>query len=84
MLEIGPLRRPSAPRPGACGVPDLGQVPQQDPGIMALGLMPVITFPGGDRPDRQEQVRLTGNPGGEPPGAVSCGRPGLIGGGEGE
>jgi len=84
VLEIAVRGRPAAARPGARGVPDLGQVPQQDPGIMALGLMPVITFPGGDRPDLQEQVPLPRDPGGEPPGAVSSGRAGLIGGDEGE
>jgi hypothetical protein len=30
-------------------MPDLAQVPELDPGIVALGLEPVITLIGGDR-----------------------------------
>src|SRR5580693_3131337 len=81
VLEIAPPGRPAAARPGTRRVPDLRQVPEHHPGIMAPGLPPVIAVPGGDRADLDEQVLL---PGGEPPGAVPAGRPGLIGGGEGE
>ena len=70
---------------GACGVPDLGEVPELDTGIMPLGLVPVIAAFGGDRLDVQEQVALAGDPGGEPPAAFTpAGRAGLAGGGEGE
>jgi hypothetical protein len=37
---------------GAGGVPDLGQVPESDPGIMAFRLVPVVAGVGGDRVDR--------------------------------
>ena len=81
VLEIAPPGRPAAARPGTRRVPDLGQVPQHDPGIMPAGLPPVVAVPGGDRADLDEQVLL---PGGEPPGAVPARRAGLTGGGEGE
>jgi hypothetical protein len=84
MLEVGTLRRPAAAGPGARGVPDLGQVPQHHPGIMAVRLVPVVAAFTGDRPDLQEPVGLPGDPGSEPPGAVSSRRPGLTGEGEGE
>src|SRR5690349_24390303 len=42
VLEIAVRRRAAAPGPGAGRVPHLGQVPQPDPGIMALGLEPVV------------------------------------------
>ena len=48
---------PTAPRPSASGVPDLGQVPKLDPGIMAFGLEPVIAWPGIDRVELDQQVR---------------------------
>jgi hypothetical protein len=44
----------------------------------------VITPLGGNRPDVDEQVALPGDPGGEPPGTVTAGWTGLIGGGEAE
>ena len=52
---------------GAGGVPDLGQVPQRDPGIVAAGLVPVVAGVGGDRVDRDDQVR-SGSGGAQPPG----------------
>ena len=70
--------RAPAARPGARGVPDLGQVPEQDPGIVALGLVPVITLAGGDRLEGDEQVPLAGGSGGQSPGAVPAGRAGLV------
>ncbi len=57
----------------AGGVPDLGQVPELDPGIVARGLEPVIAVLGGDGVQRDEQVRLPAGPGAELPGA--CGVP---------
>src|ERR1700730_3431376 len=42
VLEVRGGGRPSATRPGASGVSDLGQVPKLDSGIMALCLKPVI------------------------------------------
>jgi len=51
---------------------------------MSPGLVPVVTFTDGDRPDLEEQVPLPGHPGGESPGAVSACWPGLPVGGKGE
>src|SRR5439155_247235 len=47
---------PPADRAGAGRVPDLGQVPQLDPGIMTFGFEPVVTGVGGDRVDGDDQV----------------------------
>jgi hypothetical protein len=44
-------------------VPDLGQVSELDPGIMALGFEPMITVPGGDRVEADQQVRAVPVPG---------------------
>ena len=57
---------------GAGGVPDLGQVPQLDPGVVAAGLVTVIAGVGGNRVDRDDQVR-PGSGGAQPPGAVPAG-----------
>src|SRR4029077_15498605 len=70
MLEVTPPGGPPAPRPGTPGVPDLRQVPQHHPGIMAPGLPPVITLPGRQRPDLDQHLPL---PGGEPPRPVPAG-----------
>src|SRR3984885_4833407 len=51
MFEIASRGRAAAARSGTRRVPDLGQVPEHDPGIMAAGLPPVITVPAGQRPD---------------------------------
>ena len=48
---------PTAPRPSASGVSDLGQVPKLGPGIMAFGLEPVITWLGIDGVELDQQVR---------------------------
>ena len=58
-------------------------MPQLDPGVVAPGLVPVVTPVGGDRLQRDPQVRSAG-PGGQPPSPVSARRAELIGGGEGE
>src|SRR5690349_3580985 len=76
VLEVRASGGPLAHRAGAGGVPDLGQVPQLDAGIVALGLVPVVTVPGRDRVDGEDPGPLPGDPGGEPPGAVPAGRPG--------
>src|SRR5256885_3282451 len=57
VLEVALLSRPAAPRSGAGRVPDLGQVPQPAPGIMPLGLEPVIAVLRGDRIEADQQVR---------------------------
>jgi hypothetical protein len=54
-------------------VPDLSQVPQLDAGVVALGLIAMITFVDGDRIERDDQVRPV-SPGPQPPGAVSARR----------
>jgi hypothetical protein len=48
---------PTAPRPSASGVSDLGQVPKLGPRIMAFGLEPVIAWPGIDGVELDQQVR---------------------------
>src|SRR6266566_356810 len=57
VLEVRGGGRPPATRPGASGVSDLGQVPELDSGIMALGLKPVITPLGIDRVEPDQQIR---------------------------
>jgi hypothetical protein len=42
---------------------------------MPVGLVPVVTGAGGDRPERDDQVRPSADPGSQPPGAPSSGRP---------
>jgi len=65
-------------------VPDLGQVPQLDPRVVTAGLEAVVAGVEGDRVEGEEQVRLAGLAGGQPPGAVSAGWAVVAGGGEGE
>src|SRR6185437_9395819 len=72
---------PTADGAGAGGVPDLGQVPELDPGIVTLGLESVVARVGGDRVDRHDQA---GSGGAQPPGSVPAGRPVPAGRGEGE
>src|ERR1700741_4876596 len=50
VLEGGVHGGAAAAGPGARGVPDLGQVPEHDPGVVASCLVAVITVAGGDRP----------------------------------
>src|SRR6185312_3781319 len=57
VLEVALSGGPAAARSGASRVPDPGQVPELDPGIMALGLEPVIALLRGDRIESDQQVR---------------------------
>ena len=75
VLEIALGGGARAGRPGAGGIADLGQVAELDPGVVALGLEPVITILGGDRVEGYEQIWVSVGPGAQPPGAVSAGRP---------
>ncbi len=84
VLEVGLGGGPSADRPGAGGVPDLGQVPQLDPGIVAPGLETMVAGISGDRVEGDDQVWLSAGPGAQLPGPVSAGRLVLAGGREGE
>src|SRR5206468_12767497 len=72
VLDVALGSRPPADGAGAGRVPDLGQVPQLDPRIMAFSLEPVLTRIGGDRVDGQDQVRAVSR-GGQPPGAITAG-----------
>ena len=85
VFEVALCGGSAAAWPGAGGVPDLGQVAELDPGIMALGLESVIAVAGGDRVEGDGQVWLSGCAGVQLPGAVSVvGWPVPAGGGEGE
>src|SRR5215472_12346362 len=84
VLEISSTCGPPAAGPGARGVSDLGQMAEHDPRVVTPGLVPVVAFADGDRPDLDKQVPLPGDAGGEPPDAVAAWRAGLAGGGEGE
>ena len=75
--------RAAADGADAGGVPDLGQVPQLDAGVVAAGLMAVVAGVGGDRVDRDDQVR-PGSGGVQPPGAVPARRAVPAGGSKGE
>src|SRR3984885_429606 len=79
-VEAG-LRQPGG---RASGVPDLGEVAEQDAGVVAGGLESVIALVGGDRVQGDDQVRLPRGTGGQPPGAVAAGRTVLAGRGEGD
>jgi hypothetical protein len=83
VLPVRLSGRPPAARPGAGGVPDLGQVPELDPGVIAPGLEPVIAVLRGDGIEFDDQVRA-GPRGAQPPAAVSAGRPVPAGRGEPE
>src|SRR5689334_13412456 len=74
VLDVALGGGPPADGAGAGRVPDLGQVPELDPGIMPAGFEPVLTRVGGDRVDGDDQVRAVSR-GAEPPGTVPAGRP---------
>ena len=57
VLEIAAGGRSPADRTGTSGMPDLSQVPQLDPRLMAPGLEAMVAVFGGDRVERDEQVR---------------------------
>ena len=82
VLEVALGGGSPADRAGAGGVPDLGQVPQPDPGVVAPGLVPVLAVPGVQGVDRDDQVRPASRDA-QPPGAVSAGRAVPAGRGEG-
>src|SRR5690348_8368000 len=57
VVEVALGGGPAAARSDARHVPDPGQVPELDPGIMALSLQPVVTFAGIDRVEPNQQIR---------------------------
>src|SRR6478609_592662 len=57
VLEVALGGGPPADGAGAGGVPDLGQVPERDPGVVAPGLVPVLAGAGAEGVDRDGQVR---------------------------
>jgi hypothetical protein len=48
VLEVGLAGGPTADGAGAGGVPDLGQVPQLEPGVVAIGFVLVVARIGVD------------------------------------
>jgi len=62
----------------ALGCDLMGEVPELDPGIVALGLEAVVAVACGDRVERNDKVRSV-FPGAQRPGAVSAGRAVLVG-----
>src|SRR6266702_4386007 len=55
VFEIALAGGPSADRASARGVPDLGQVPELDPGVVAPGFVPVLAVLGVEGVDRDDQ-----------------------------
>ena len=84
VLEVAGGGGAPADGAGAGGVPDLAQVPELDPGVVARGLEPVVAVRRGDRVEGDGQIWLSAGPGVQCPGAVAAGRPVLAGSGEGE
>src|SRR5580765_2058222 len=81
VLEVALGGGPPADGAGAGGVPDLGQVPELDPGIVAAGFVAAVARVGGDRVQVDDQVR-PGSGGAQPPAAVPIGRAAPASGGE--
>ena len=75
VLEIGLGGGPTAAWSGAGGMPDLGQVPELDPGIMTLGLEPVITLIDGDRVERDEEIPIARCPESRGPACMPAAEP---------
>src|SRR3954452_14880324 len=74
VLEVAARGRPAADRAGAGGMPDLRQVPELDPGLVARGLEPVITVLRTQRVKPDNEIRpAPGRP--QPPGPVPARRP---------
>ena len=57
VLDVALGGGPAADGAGAGGVPDLDQVLQRDPGVVAAGLVPVVAGVGGQRFQGDDQVR---------------------------
>ena len=74
----------AAARSGAGGVPDLGQVPEQHPGVVAGGLVPVVAASRWRSARSAMSRSRCPGPGGQPPGPVAAGRAVRAGRGEGE
>src|SRR5437764_3879156 len=74
VLEVALAGGAAADRAGAGRVPDLGQVPQLDPGIVALGGEPVVAVVGAEGVELDDQVG-SGSRGAQPPGPEPAGRP---------
>src|SRR6516225_5255234 len=83
VLEVALGGGPAADRAGAAGVPNLRQVPQFDPGVAAPVFVPVVARVGGERVDRDYQVRPAARDA-QPPAAVPAGRPVPAGRGQAE
>ena len=62
VLEVALGGGPPAHRAGAGGVPDLGQVPEPDPGIVASGPEPMVARVGGYRIKSDRQARPATGP----------------------
>ena len=84
MFEITIASRSPTGRRSTGGVPDLAQVAELDPGIVASGLEAVVAVAGGDRLECDQEIPLSAGTGPEPPGSVPAGRAVLAGGREGE
>src|SRR5690242_2722277 len=74
MFEVTLASWPAADRTDAGGVPDLGQVPQLDSGVAALGLEPVAAVLGAEGVELDDEVG-SGAGGAQPPGPGSSRRP---------
>ena len=82
VLEVAVPGGPSADGAGAGRMPDLGQVPQLDAGVVAAGLVPVVARVSGYRIKSDCQAGpATGDA--KPPSAVPSRRAVLPGGGDG-
>src|SRR5262249_35770044 len=73
VFEVAPGGGAAAARPGAGSVPDLGQVPELDPRVVAVGLQSVVAGVGGDRGEIDDQVRPVCRVA-QSPGVVAAGR----------
>ena len=83
VLKVAVPRGPAADRAGAGRVPDLGQVPQLDAGIVAPGFVTVLAVLGVEGVDRDDQARPAAR-NAQPPGAVPARRAVPAGRGKGE
>ena len=73
VLEVALARGPTADRASTSGMPDLGQVPELDTGIVTIGLEPVIAGLSSERVELDDQVRSVSG-GAQPPGPVPARR----------